>query len=249
MPNTKDATFEKFEAKILQYAISGFGKTLAFAGLPGPRYMLNFDRENRLTLEINHVDVEYDDIDCRPGIEGYESVLKKVLEMKERFKQGKGPKSICIDTGKDLFKVCMYYVLKVQGKEMPTQPDWGLAQERCMQRLNDFLDLPCNLLVNFHEQIEKDDVKGGLFGTINVPGKDFPNEILKKFNIKLHGVTEAGAKPGEFKRLWHTKNTPLFTADDKTGALDFAEPFDSASDMTRIFNKIKDKFEKERPKS
>lgn len=248
MPNTKDATFDKFEAKVLLYAASGWGKTLAFGGFPAPRYLLNFDRENRLTLEVNHIDVDYDDIYARPDISGYEEILKKILVLREQFKQGKGPKSICIDTGKDMFKVCMYYILKTQGKEMPTQPDWGLAQERCMQRLNDFIDMPCNLLVNFHEQIEKDEVRGGLFGTINVPGKDFPNDILKKFNVKLHGVTELGTGPGKFKRVINTANTALFTADDKTGALDFAEPFDTIADIEKLFNKIKTKFEKEQRK-
>ena len=238
MPNTKDANIETFEAKILLYAASGFGKTTMLSTMPGPRYLVNFDRENRLPLEINKVDVEYDDIIARPDIVGYEELLKKILMLKERFKQGNGPKTICIDTGRDMYRVCMYYILKTQGKEMPTQPDWGLAHERFLQRLNDFLDMPCHLLVNFHEMMDKDDITGRILGTINLPGKDMPNEVMKKFNIKLHGVMEPGSKPGEWKRVIHTANTSMFAADDKSGALSFAEEPDLGKMLAKIQAKL-----------
>lgn len=239
MPNTKDADLSNVYSKILLYAASGFGKTTMFGTMTGSKYLVNFDRANRLPLEINRIDVEYDDILARPDIVGYESLLKIILTLKERFKQGTGPQNICIDTGRDLYRVCMYYVLKTQGKEMPTQPDWGLAHERFLQRLNDFLDMPCHLLVNFHEMMDKDEITGRILGTINLQGKDMPNEVMKKFNLKLHGVMEPGSKPGEWKRIVNTANTTMFPADDKSGALAFAEEPDLSKMMLKIQAKLK----------
>jgi hypothetical protein len=239
VPNTKDADLSNTFQKILLYAVSGFGKTTMFGTMPGSKYLVNFDRANRLPLEVNHIDCEYEDIFPRPEIKGYEDLLKIILQLKERFKQGTGPKNICLDTGRDLHKVCMYYVLKTQGKEMPTQPDWGLAHERYFQRLNDFLDMPCNFLMNFHEMMDKDEITGRMLGTISIQGKDTPNETMKKFNLKLHGVMEPGKAPGEWIRKVHTSATAMFAADDKSGALAFSEDPDLGKIIAKIQAKLK----------
>lgn len=239
MPNTKDADLSTTYIKAILYAPSGFGKTTMFGTMQGSKFLVNFDRANRLPLEVNKIDCEYEDIFPRPEIKGYEDLLKIILALKERFKQGTGPQNIGLDTGRDLYRVCMYYVLKTQGKEMPTQPDWGLAHERYLQRLNDFLDMPCDLLAIFHEMMDKDEITGRILGTINLQGKDMPTEVMKKFNLKLHGVMEPGKEQGQWIRKVHTSNTAMFAADDKSGALAFAEEPNLGNIITKIRTKLK----------
>lgn len=243
MPNTKDATFDQFWAKILLYAPSGFGKTKAFGTMPPPRYLLNFDRVNRVVLEVDGVDCEYDDILVNQDRMGYEKVLAIILKLKDSWRAGKGPKSVCVDTGRDLQQVIHNYIraIKSKGSELGplSQPDRGMANERYISLLHELLDAPCHLLFTFHQVIDRDDITGAITGDIALEGRQLPLEVFRKFNIKLHGVIEQGEKPGVVKRLCYTVPTTIFPADDKTGCLDPVEP---DPDLGRMIRKIEAKY-------
>lgn len=239
MPNTKDATFETFWAKILFYAVSGFGKTKAFGTMPGPRYLMNFDRVNRVVLEVDGVDCEYDDILVNQDKMGWEKVLQIILKLKDAWRVGKGPKSVCVDTGRDLQYVIQNYFRAIKKNDQLSQPDRGLANERYLGILHELLDAPCHLLFNFHQQVEKDQVTGAVIGDIALEGKALPPEVFRRFNIKLHGQIEQGNKPGEVLRRCYTVPTTMFSADDKTGCLDAIEP---DPDIGRMIRKIEAKY-------
>lgn len=237
MPNTKDISDAELHAKIALVGCKGVGKTTFFATMPGPRYMFNFEKENILPLKMIKCDMEYDDFDVSfTKKEAYEKFLAKLLEIKSRFDKGTGPRSICLDTGRDLQLALVFYIMGCKGAQIMSLPDWGLCHNQYYDRISDLLRLPCHVLINFHEDYDKDENTGKIVGTVALQGKNLPSDVLRKFNMLLHAVAEKDNK-GEIKRLVYTQPDGIWPGDDKTGALDKTEELDFGKMWVKVQTK------------
>lgn len=217
--NTKDSTDEQLLLKIAYYGPKGCGKTSFFKTMPAPRFMVNFEKENVLPLKMTKSDVEIEDISVMTEKkDAYEKLINVILELDKRFREGRGPKSVCVDTGRDMQLAVANYIMGCKGQKNLTLPDWGHCHNNFYDRLMDFLRFPCHFLITFHEGYDKDEATQQIIGGIALQGTYLPGDVLKKFNMLLHGVFDK-APNGDLIRRVETQKRSIWPADDKTGTL------------------------------
>ena len=221
-------------ARILAYGASGAGKTRFGGTMPGPRYWFNFEENNIVTLLANSVEADYDNYDEKPDSKssGYTRIVAKIIELKAHCPY----KTIVVDNGMGFYKAIFDHILKLNNLEVARIQDWGQSGDRNKNLLKEICRLPCHVLVNFHEQLEKDETLGRVVGRIAIPGKFQPDELPGMFNMFLHFKIQpqAGKEP---KRVIATTPDSLWPAGDKYGALDpIEEP-----DFNILWGKIEKK--------
>lgn len=229
--------------RILLYGESGSGKSTLCASAAevfgASRTLIeNFDPEhNLLPYQAKGLkEISFNQFKILP--EEYDVLLQEILRLKKlAIKPEDFPYDLIImENGAGMHQVIMRNILKLANRLENTQiQDWNVAGERFKGRIMDFFSLPCNLVMTYHQQIEKDETQGKVLGRILVPGQKLPDEIPPMFNMFLHMVSRPAGQGVEYK-VYTAKDT-LFPAGDKTGALSyFEEP-----DFKKLWDKINKK--------
>lgn len=238
-----DVVAQEPKANILAYGVSGVGKTFFIKSImralnktkPGTKgYIFNFEDNNLWPLADYEQPglIEYDDY------KGYDPILQKIVSFK-RFSPDNFPYGVVIiDGGNTMHRIVMEHVLLLGKRELPQIQDYGLAQERMVQRVKDLLSLPCHIYFTFHEQLEKDELTGKTSGRILVPGAKLPDMIPPLFNMWLH-FDMTTTKGGIPKRVVRCMPDPTFGASDKFGALLPVEEPDFQIMWDKVLAKVK----------
>ena len=240
MPTIGDIRFEKFN--MLGYGPPMSGKTRFIRSLiatlskvkgsPARCYIFNFDTKDNLlplALDPNCSGIEFDQYH---GSEGYEAMLKKVIALKRDCPYD----LVVLENGGAFYKTItdnIMYVNKRVDSDGLRQNDWGLAHERFVKRIQEFLALPAAIYVTFHHQIEKEEIFGRAVGRLLVPGKHLPEQVPGMFNMYLHFMI--GTKAGNQPEYWvQCAGDNLWPAGDKTGTLGYKEEPDFEKMWTKI---------------
>jgi DNA polymerase III delta prime subunit len=111
--------------------------------------------------------------------------------------------------------------------------DWRELGIRINSMVKEFLSLPYNIIFTCRESYEKDDQKGNLFYTVDLPGKQSQKDLPPLFDGVFRLITEP-ADPVP-KRFFVTQHTRITKAKSRFfDALDNKEP----ANWNHIFNKI-----------
>jgi len=170
--------------KTLVIGDSGSGKTTLLGTFPKP-YVCDFDGKGT---------------DLLAGVDGW---LEGYVGGWERFKadlkiwQKTGLPEDCLTVGIDSLTFAADEALKAAMAKAgnsgnATQADWGRAIKDVKDVLGALTTLPCNVIVNVHVQVEKDELLGGIIWQPSIFGRQLPSQL-----------------PGYFDDVWSTRITPL----------------------------------------
>jgi len=195
--------------RCLVYGRSGSGKT----GLIGkvlevpemcPLYVFDFDlRINSILAVVDRqciVDnLTYDQFrDGDQAGRAFTQAEAKLRELSGLIREGKGPKTIAVDSLTFAEKSIMSRVLMMDGKA-PTSPPQLNHYKSIISQLEDFISKLCSLQVNIivtaHEDIDKDEITGQMVRGIGVTGKKLPTVLPGYFNELWYA--EVQALPGK----------------------------------------------------
>ena len=195
MPSGKDLILDA-NKRALVYGRSGTGKTSLLGKVLEldemcPLYVFDFDlRLNSILAVVNRQRVvdglTYDQFrdSTQPG-RAFTDAEAKLREIERDIKAGKGPRTVGLDTLTFMEKSIMGRTLQLDGKP-PTFPPQLQHYKTVISTIEDFISklcaLNCNVIVNAHEDIDKDDITGQMVRGIGVTGKKLPSILPGYFN-------------------------------------------------------------------
>lgn len=171
----------------ITFSPNGGGKTHIIRTAPAPIHMFCFDPHGVAAVEDEVLNgrVTYDlfaDLDYKDP--------KVIREFEKRFieyeKWGlfNSIKTVVIDTLTTYSMAAMYEAQKANKSstpgDAPNQKDWGVHNQIVMKTLRRILMLPCNIILNCHEDLKEDDKRGTITRTI-VGNKGLQNIIPALF--------------------------------------------------------------------
>ncbi len=224
MPKASEL-LNKGKLHALVYGPANKGKTrfIGTAAQAGPLYVLNFEGNNIVSLAYAGFDADYDTITT------YELLMAKLAELGSKCEYT----TIGVDSLTRMYDVIMEGVLRMKGRDVPSQADWGLAHTRLQIIIKKIFDLNTHVIATALQTISRDDMLGSIVGGVALPGK-MSEEIPPLFNLTLRLETKPG-KEGAVIYVARSKPTSIFPAGDKFNRLDTEE----APDFQVILNKIK----------
>lgn len=229
-----------FNLKTLVYGAPGTGKTW-FGGTHPKPYFVAKDR-NLLGLAAAGKDIDYVFIDT------YEDAVS-VLEQIYNGQRAKNARSIIFDNITFMTDAIVRTVKEKHGKGSKVNATgmnrelWGVASDYLKELIHQLLKLSdkFHLCVIAHEQIEKEELTGGVYGNPSTIGK-MAYHIGGYFDLFLYArqnvVWDNGKQVKTYKM--NTVKFGSFNAKDLIGVLDPEEP----NDFTVIYDKVKGKLTK-----
>lgn len=204
MPNLTDLKPQE-NIKLLLFGDSGSGKTVFSTGWPGPIHVLDFD--NKISsaaafwqgqAQLNEITYEnYGPVDSRGT--SAERCNAAVGQMK---KDGKLPRTLVLDSLTTFSDEVMRYLMRLnpgikrfetKGAQVAAQQDYQVARLFFKQVLTELINLPCNIVVTAHIQIDKDETTGEIFRTPMLAGK-----LSRELPIYFSEVYRSYAKDGKY---------------------------------------------------
>lgn len=156
-------------------------------------------------------------------------------------------RTVCIDTGTELQKINMDWVM---GKTLAAHPDrdpdvpglhdWGASTNAMRKYLRLFRDLPMNFIFLCHETTERDN-KGVMWKRPDLPGK-LANQVAGLFDQVMYLYTKEGekgdeTKPTEIRRMLLTGALEGFVTKDRSGNLPLVVVEPNMNDLFELIHK------------
>lgn len=214
--NTKDVGVTTIN--ILVHAPAGSGKTRLCATTGEKALVLS--AESGL-LSIKDAGLDFVNID-------------KIEDMTEAYQfLAKGDhdyKWVCIDSVSEIAEVLLS---QEKAKVNDPRQAYGQLQERMMNLLRRFRDLPMNVYFSAKQSKSKDEVTGGLLFAPSAPGTKLGGEMPYIFDevFALHSWRD---DEGDYQSTLQTQRDNQYDAKDRSGKLEFNEP----ADLAYIYKKI-----------
>jgi hypothetical protein len=136
--------------------------------------------------------------------EQFEAVYDELDRQCYNTKDGPDFRTVCIDTGTELQKINMDWVMARTMKQHPDRDpdvpglhDWGASTNRMRKYMRLFRNLPMNFIFLCHETTERDN-KGVMWKRPDLPGK-MANQVAGLFDQAMYLYTKEGDKGDESK--------------------------------------------------
>ena len=215
---------------MLVYGAPGSGKTWFAGHMPKP-YFISLDR-GLIGLKKHKVPIQ------GVEIETYDEALAVVYDL-TNGKRGTGCETLVLDHLTVLGEMALETALKQQNKTKADLHTWGVTVDKVRFLIKLLLDLSnkFHILVLSHEQIEKNELRGGVFGTPATIGK-FAYHVGGLFDCFFYTRQESEWKTGKQIPKWvvHTTDYVDFKAKDRLGVLDVVEPNDPSVILGKIYS-------------
>lgn len=235
--NTKDMDITNMKFKILAYGPPGSGKTYFGSTMPKP-YFIAIDRGLK-GLAVRKEAVPYVEVDT------YEDIITVLAQIKAGTR-AQGCESIVIDHLTELSPLVVEATLRGANKRVMDQGLWGVAKDKLRVLVHDLTALSDDTTLNkrfhtlmiSHEQIEKNDIRGGIWGTPATIGK-FAYDVGGWFDLFLYFRQDVEWKNGKQIPTWnmHTIQYVDFVAKDRLSILNTVEK----NDFQVIVDRFKEK--------
>ena len=156
MPNAKDVTLHSEWKKFHVMGDYGTGKSVFGSSFPTPGYVFDFDEGIET---YRGLDFDYDQFEMSwKGWVDFERALKEVVK---KVKEGKYV-SVIVDSTTTMGELAMERALQLDPKRSATGgPIWNVHYQMVRNlmegKLRQIVSLPCNILVNSHISIQRDD--------------------------------------------------------------------------------------------
>lgn len=227
-----DTSFNYDEkTSILLYGPPGSGKTW-FGGHMPKNFFISLDKNGTIGLKRHGIPFEGVEVDT------YEDVQNVIYDI-GMGKRARGRETLVLDHLGLLGEACLNKALIESNKKRADLNVWGITVDHLRLILKQLLDLQKNfhILVLAHEQIEKNEVRGGVFGTPHTIGK-FAYHVGGMFDLFLYAEQEVTWKNGNQVPQWliHTIDYLDFKAKDRLGVLDVVEPNDAEALLGKIYS-------------
>lgn len=215
LTNTKDIAAQRI--KVLVHGPAGSGKTRLCATTGGKPLIISVEG-GLLSLAGNDIDVI--EVKNLPQLrEVYEALLKD-----DKYDW------VCLDSISEIAEV----ILSEEKKKVnDPRKAYGELQDRMMQLLRDFRDLPKNIYFSAKQDRVKDELTGGIFFGPSAPGTKIGPAMPYMFDL-VFALQNWKDENGVLQRGFQTQRDAQYEAKDRSGKLDFAEP----ADLGHIYNKI-----------
>lgn len=191
--------------KLLLFGDSGAGKTCFATGWPGPVHVLDFDNKVSSaaaywagTPQIEQITYEnYGTVDNRGT-----SAERCNAALGEMKRSGKYPRTLVLDSLTTFSDEVMRYLMRLnpgikrfetKGSQVPAQQDYQVARLYFKQTLTELINLPCNIVVLAHIQMDKDETTGEIHRTPMLAGK-----LSRELPIFFPEVYRAYAKDNKY---------------------------------------------------
>ena len=176
--------------KVCVIGESGSGKTVLLAQFPD-LYICDFDNGLEsldATGTEYHYDEYYDGAGEKPSAwQNFENMIQVWR------KEGPKHKTFVVDSFTRAVQSCLRNVMANHGRGNPL-PDighWGLIISTIQRNLGYLSTLKCNVVINCHYQMLKDDMTGEVYFLPSVYGKDLPQQVTTYFNNVWRTFVEA----------------------------------------------------------
>jgi hypothetical protein len=220
------------------YGLPGSGKThLAGHGASsrhlGPILYVNAEAGTstlkKLKLQEDIMIIPDPEVQGAINWEQFESIYDELDRQCYNSKDSPDFRTVTIDTGTELQKINMEWVMKRtlsahpdRDPDVPGLHDWGASTNRMRKYLRMFRDLPLNFIFLCHEAAERDN-KGVLWKRPDLPGK-LANQVAGLFDQVMYLYTKEGTtgdetKPTEIRRMLLTGALEGFVTKDRSGNL------------------------------
>lgn len=217
--NTKDMNLDNIAFKILCYGPPGSGKTYFASTAPKP-YFITTDMGLK-GIAVRKEEVPY------ASVESYEDVMK-VLEEIASGQRANGASTIVLDHFTDLTPMVLESTMKQAGKTAMNEGLWGVAKDKLRVLVHTFTGLSdkkgLHTIMLAHEKVEKNELRGGIFGSPNTIGQ-FSYNIGGWFDLFLYFRQEVRWQNGKQSPSWsmYSVNYVDFVAKDRLGILEPTE--------------------------
>lgn len=198
---------------LLLYGESGSGKTCFASGWPGPVHYCDFDGKVNSAASFLAGNPKLDEI----SYENY-APTDSIGTAGARFnadigkmkKEGKLPGTLVLDSLTTFSDEIMRYLMKLnpgikrmdtRGAATPAMQDYQVARLFFKQILGELLNLPCNLVVTAHIQVDKDEITGEILRTPMIAGK-----LSRELPILFPEVYRSFVKDGKYLAQTKTDN-------------------------------------------
>lgn len=224
----------------LFYGASGAGKTRLSATAPNPLFLM-FEGQSKLQstkdLKVDFVAPETwpEIMQITQQLIGGASAKDKTVTYKNKVYQ-----AVIGDSLTEMNLIIHKSILQAGRREAAQIQDWMLSGDRTETILRQLLSLPCVVIITALEQLEKDEVSGGIVGAPFLPGK-LPRKIPALFDEVFHLRTEQSRNDkGELvpKRFALTSPDHRYFARDGSGKLAGLEEITLNGDWERLWRKM-----------
>lgn len=226
--DTSQGITGKDKVSWLLYGPPGSGKTWFGGHMPNP-FFISVDN-GLIGLKKKKVPIQAVEVDR------YDDVVTVIGDI-SMGKRAKDCQTIVFDHVTELGELAKQSALQESNKVKTDLNVWGVTVDKIRYVIRQLLNLQSNfhIVVLAHEQIEKNELRGGIFGTPATIGK-FAYHIGGMFDLFLYANQEVQYKNGEKIRMWslYTMDFEEFKAKDRLGVLDVVE----SSDPQVLLNKI-----------
>ena len=191
--------------KLLLFGDSGSGKTCFASGWPGPIHYADFDGKVNSAAAFLAGDPKLNEISYEnyaPTDNVGSAGAKFNADMGKMRKEGKLPATLVLDSLTTFSDEMMRYLMKLnpgikrmdtKGAATPAMQDYQVARLFFKQVLGELLNLPCNLVVTAHIQMDKDEVTGEILRTPMLAGK-----LSRELPIIFPEVYRSYVKDGKY---------------------------------------------------
>ena len=191
--------------KMLLYGDSGTGKTCFGTGWPGPIHYADFDgKVNSAAAYLQGKDklneISYENY--APTDDKGSAGQRFNQDLGMMRKSGKLPGTLILDSLTTFSDEMMRYLMRLnpgikrmdtKGAATPAMQDYQVARLFFKQILGELLNLPCNVIVTAHIQVDKDDVTGQILRTPMIAGK-----LSRELPILFPEVYRSFVKDGKY---------------------------------------------------
>lgn len=169
--------------RMLLFGDSGTGKTCFATGWPGPIHYADFDGKVNSAAAFLHGSPKLDEItyeNYAPVDDKGSAGLRFNTDLGKMRKDGKLPGTLVLDSLTTFSDEMMRYLMRLnpgikrmdtKGAATPAMLDYQVARLFFKQVLGELLNLPCNLVVTAHIQVDKDEITGEILRTPMLAGK------------------------------------------------------------------------------
>lgn len=221
---------KKSPLSLLVYGGPGSGKTWFGTTMDSP-FFLSIDN-GLIKAKMDAKDIDY----VEPASV---TEVQQAIAMIKQGQLAKGRKSIILDHGTLLTDLAVQETLQENGSDKMNLQLWGFASSKVRETLKSFFSLGkfFHTCAIFHEQIDKDDLRGEILGLPNTIGK-LAQELGGFVDLFLYAKQETFFKDGKPAPEWklYSVNLGSFKAKDRLGVLGVAEP----NDFNTIYSKFQE---------